>query len=340
MTIPKQRIGGIRQAQYDRHSLAVLEFVVIQNSRPYRRLEPDLCLPARPVSECRWLEVAAKKASWHPSSRGAHPAKNGPLFLGRAQLSPLSHLPAFLSREGQRVSSLVATWIHHNCSTSVFNAKRYDSRQHPQAARHRAGARTPATNFVGTFLKAHWDVLAAIDFTTVEVWTKSGLQENDLRWRVLFAKRNSGICGSLPSREESPRRGQTRSSNRTKKSAKRPATLSAANGSPVCCGTTIATQRCDHSEGYGRAEERRYHSSVSPRFREWQRTIGGILQANGFDGFMHHMADTMEKADVGVQHLKQLIAAFYQKQELRQDANGSPQTSEATHGGSSNSQAA
>ena len=25
------------------------------------------------------------------------------------------------------------------------------------------------------FLKSHWDVLAAIDFTTVEVWTKSGL---------------------------------------------------------------------------------------------------------------------------------------------------------------------
>ena len=27
-----------------------------------------------------------------------------------------------------------------------------------------------------TFLKAHWDVLAAIDFTTVEVWTKGGLR--------------------------------------------------------------------------------------------------------------------------------------------------------------------
>ena len=26
-----------------------------------------------------------------------------------------------------------------------------------------------------TFLKSHWDVMAAIDFTTVEVWTKSGL---------------------------------------------------------------------------------------------------------------------------------------------------------------------
>ena len=26
-----------------------------------------------------------------------------------------------------------------------------------------------------TFLQAHWDVMASIDFTTVEVWTKSGL---------------------------------------------------------------------------------------------------------------------------------------------------------------------
>jgi len=26
-----------------------------------------------------------------------------------------------------------------------------------------------------TFLQAHWDVLAAVDFTTVEVWTKNGL---------------------------------------------------------------------------------------------------------------------------------------------------------------------
>jgi hypothetical protein len=26
-----------------------------------------------------------------------------------------------------------------------------------------------------TFLEAHWDVLASVDFTTVEVWTKSGL---------------------------------------------------------------------------------------------------------------------------------------------------------------------
>jgi transposase InsO family protein len=34
-----------------------------------------------------------------------------------------------------------------------------------------------------TFLKAHWDVLAAIDFTTVEVWTKGGL----VTFYLLFA---------------------------------------------------------------------------------------------------------------------------------------------------------
>ncbi len=37
-----------------------------------------------------------------------------------------------------------------------------------------AGDRQRQTTWA-TFLKSHWDVLAAIDFTTIEVWTKSGL---------------------------------------------------------------------------------------------------------------------------------------------------------------------
>jgi len=37
-----------------------------------------------------------------------------------------------------------------------------------------AGSRKRQTTW-STFLKAHWDVLAAIDFATVEVWTKGGL---------------------------------------------------------------------------------------------------------------------------------------------------------------------
>jgi transposase len=50
------------------------------------------------------------------------------------------------------------------------------------------------------FLKSHWDVLAAIDFTTVEVWTKSGLVTfyllfvmEQATWKVQFAGVNPHI---------------------------------------------------------------------------------------------------------------------------------------------------
>ena len=33
-----------------------------------------------------------------------------------------------------------------------------------------------------TFLKAHWDVLASLDFTTIDVWTRSGLVTYYLLW--------------------------------------------------------------------------------------------------------------------------------------------------------------
>jgi putative transposase len=44
-----------------------------------------------------------------------------------------------------------------------------------------------------SFLQSHWDVLAAIDFTTIEVWTKRGLVTFYLLApRCLFA--GSGVC--------------------------------------------------------------------------------------------------------------------------------------------------
>ena len=39
-----------------------------------------------------------------------------------------------------------------------------------------------------TFIKAHWDVLAAVDFTTVEVWTKRGL----VTYYLLFVMKTDG----------------------------------------------------------------------------------------------------------------------------------------------------
>src|SRR5471030_1114982 len=37
-----------------------------------------------------------------------------------------------------------------------------------------------------TFLRAHWDVLAAINFTTIEVWTRNGLVGTDRRFGASF----------------------------------------------------------------------------------------------------------------------------------------------------------
>lgn len=46
-----------------------------------------------------------------------------------------------------------------------------------------------------TFLKAHWDVLAAVDFTTVEVWTKGGLVTYYLLFVMELASRRVSFAG-------------------------------------------------------------------------------------------------------------------------------------------------
>jgi putative transposase len=46
-----------------------------------------------------------------------------------------------------------------------------------------------------TFLQAHWDVLAAVDFTTVEVWTKNGLVTFYLLFVMELATRRVHFAG-------------------------------------------------------------------------------------------------------------------------------------------------
>ena len=46
-----------------------------------------------------------------------------------------------------------------------------------------------------TFIKSHWDVLAAIDFTTVEVWTKGGLVTYHLLFVMELATRRVHLAG-------------------------------------------------------------------------------------------------------------------------------------------------
>jgi len=49
-----------------------------------------------------------------------------------------------------------------------------------------------------TFIKSHWDVLAAVDFTTVEVWTKSGLVTYYLLFVMELATRRVHMAACTP----------------------------------------------------------------------------------------------------------------------------------------------
>jgi transposase InsO family protein len=49
-----------------------------------------------------------------------------------------------------------------------------------------------------TFIKAHWDVLAAIDFTTIEVWTKGGLITFYLLFVMELKTRRVCFAGCTP----------------------------------------------------------------------------------------------------------------------------------------------
>jgi len=53
-----------------------------------------------------------------------------------------------------------------------------------------------------TFLKAHWDVLAAIDFTTIEVWTKGCLVNYYLLFVMELKTRRVHFSGCTPNPHE------------------------------------------------------------------------------------------------------------------------------------------
>ena len=53
-----------------------------------------------------------------------------------------------------------------------------------------------------TFIKSHWDVLGAIDFTTMEVWTKGGLVTYYLLFVMEVATRRVHFAGCTPNPSE------------------------------------------------------------------------------------------------------------------------------------------
>jgi transposase InsO family protein len=53
-----------------------------------------------------------------------------------------------------------------------------------------------------TFLKAHWDCLGAIDFTTLEIWTKGGLVTYYLLFVMELATRRVHFAGCTPNPDD------------------------------------------------------------------------------------------------------------------------------------------
>ena len=93
-----------------------------------------------------------------------------------------------------RIQGALANVGYHISDTTVGNTlKAHGIEPAPDRQRQTTWA---------TFLKAHWNVLAAIDFTTVEVWTKGGLVTFYLLFAMELKSRRVHFAGCTTSPNE------------------------------------------------------------------------------------------------------------------------------------------
>lgn len=93
-----------------------------------------------------------------------------------------------------RIQGAMANLGHKISDTTVAHILRAHGIE-PAPARKRQTTRA-------TFLKAHWEVLAAIDFTSVEVWTRGGLVTFYLLFVMELATRRVHLAGCTPNPDE------------------------------------------------------------------------------------------------------------------------------------------
>ena len=90
-----------------------------------------------------------------------------------------------------RVQGALANIGYHMCDTTVGNVlKQHGIEPAPDRKRQTTWK---------TFIKSHWDVLAAIDFTTIEVWMKGGLVTYYLLFVMELATRRVHLAACTPS---------------------------------------------------------------------------------------------------------------------------------------------
>ena len=93
-----------------------------------------------------------------------------------------------------RIQGALANVGHHISDTTVGNILKANGLEP-------ADDRKRQTTWA-SFLKAHWDVLAAIDFTTVEVWTKKGLVTFSLLFVMELKTRRVHFAACTPTADE------------------------------------------------------------------------------------------------------------------------------------------
>jgi transposase InsO family protein len=157
-----------------------------------RKALMELTTIVTPDTILRWhRDLVAKK--WDTSDR----RKNKP---GRPRVRQvIVDLVLKLAKENptwgfDKIQGGLANVGYHISDTTVANILKAHGVP-PAPDRQRTGAWS-------TFLKAHWEVLASIDFTTIEVWTKGGLVTFYLLFVMELRTRRVHFAGCTPNPDE------------------------------------------------------------------------------------------------------------------------------------------
>ncbi len=157
-----------------------------------RKLLTEVGTLVTPETLLRWHRLLVAK-KWDSSQRRQHK-------LGRPQLAKeIQELVVRVAQENptwgyDRIQGTLANLGHDLSDTSVGNILKGHGIE-PAPARKR-------TTTWKTFLKAHWDVLAAVDFTTIEVWGMKGLVTVYVLFVMEVASRRVHFAGCTTSPAE------------------------------------------------------------------------------------------------------------------------------------------
>jgi transposase InsO family protein len=158
-----------------------------------RKLLAQVGTLVTPDTILRWHRLLVAK-KWDYSARRQKTPGRPPLA------EEIRALVVRMARENprwgyERIEGALANLGHHVSPTTVANIlKEHGIEPAPDRRRQTTWK---------TFVKAHWQVLAAIDFTTVEVWTQKGLVTFYLLFVMELATRRVHFAGATASPEES-----------------------------------------------------------------------------------------------------------------------------------------